>query len=283
MTMYNEGFFPAAKLNPIFFRSWTPDKPRLTLIYLHGGGASTSADCTPLAQALSDDEGIRVIAFDSPGFGYSQGNTGFSSVEVQRIVIENIVRNATIPVAVLASSGGAISTFKCLCLNRNKPEFKRIPVIFSEPSLSFDEKTLNYLELTAAFTLRRYTSLDEARRIWDQTPMRTILFDNEEAKTAFIRRMLHVQGNALVCLTRAKEVKGIKSFNLLTDQEPLSNPALVLWGEKGGVKERIGQQLDRVLTHQTKIEFPGAGHPLSLTRKVEIEAVAQFLRRHAGV
>lgn len=281
--MYNEGFFPAGKLNPVFYRSWTPEKPRMMLIYVHGSGGCTSADGIPLAQALSGEAGIRVIAFDAPGHGYSQVNAGFSSVEVQRIVMEKLVNNAKTPVALLASSGGAIATLKCLDSHRNNPEFKRIPMIFSEPSLRIDEETQNYLELIAQFLSGRFASLDDARRVWDQTPLSTILFDNEDAKTAYIRGMLQVQGNAFVALTRAKDTNLIKPFNLLTGKEPLENPTLVLWGEKGGVKERIGQQLDSLLINQTTIEFPGAGHPLSLTRKVEVEAVAQFLRHHAGV
>jgi pimeloyl-ACP methyl ester carboxylesterase len=281
MTMYNEGFFPAAKLNPIFFRSWTPDKPKMTLLYVHGSGG-TSADCLPLAQALSDDEGIRVVAFDAPGNGHSQGNASISSFEAQRVVIQKLIENAKTPAAVLASSGGALATFMCLYLNRHKPKFSQIPVIFAEPSMGFDEITRRFIAQSDAFFLGRHASLDNARRVWDQTPLGKILFDNEDAKRAYIAGMLKVQGNALVSLTRAIDAKAIKDFNLLKKREALSNPSLVLWGENGGLKERYAEQLDSVLPNQTKIEFPGAGHPLALTRKVEIEAVAQFLRTHVG-
>jgi pimeloyl-ACP methyl ester carboxylesterase len=282
MTKYNEGFFPAVELNPIFFRSWTPDKAKITLLYVHGA-AGTSADCVPLAQQLSTEEGIRVVAFDSPGNGYSQANAGFSSVVVQRMVIEKLVQTAKTPVALLATSGGAISTFVCLDLHRTEPEFNQIPVIFAEPGLIFDEKTADYLQLISNFLSARYASLDEACRTWDQTPLGSILFDNQSDKVDYIRGMLQVQENALTPLTRTKDVKVIKHFNLLNDKEPLSNPSLVLWGEKGGIKERMENQLDRVLTNQIKIEFQGAGHPLSLTRSVEINAIAQFLRQYARV
>jgi pimeloyl-ACP methyl ester carboxylesterase len=95
--------------------------------------------------------------------------------------------------------------------------------------------------------------------------------------------MLQVQGNSLVVPARCKDVKAISHFNLLADKEPLENPTLVLWGEKGGIKERIENQLDRVMINQTKIEFAGAGHPLSLTRAVEINAITQFLRKHTSL
>lgn len=280
--MYNEGFFSAANIKPIFFRSWTPDKPKMTLLYVHGSGG-TSADCSTLAEQLSGDEGIRVLAFDAPDNGYSQGNQGVASFDVQRLTIEKLLENAKTPVAVLAASGGAIATFICLYSKRNKPEFNRIPVIFAEPSLGFDMETHRYMESCRSFFSSRYRSLEEARRAWEQSPMRTVLFDNEQAKTAYVCGRLRVQGDALVPLTRPMDPKTIKHFNLLDKKAPLDNPALVLWGEKGGLKERHEEPLDRILTNQTKIEFPGAGHPLSLTRKVEIEAVVQFLRQHAKV
>lgn len=279
MTMYNEGFFPTAKLNPIFFRSWTPDKPKMTLLYVHGARGTSSADCMTLAQHLSCNEGVGVVAFDEPGNGYSQANARVSSFEVQRVVIEKLIENTKTPVAVLASSGGAIATFMCLYLNRHKPQFNRIPVVFAEPSLGFAEETKRYLDQCDAFFSSHHSSLEDARRAWSKTPLGSVLFDSTETATTYIRGMLRVQGNALVPLTQRRNTQAIKPFNLLTNKESLDNPALVLWGEKGGLKERYAQQLDNILKNQTKIEFPGAGHPLSLTRTVEIEAIAQFLRQ----
>lgn len=282
MTMYNEEFFPAAKLNPLFFRSWTPDTPKMTLLYVHGAGG-TSADCMPLAQQLSGEEGVRVLAFDAPGNGYSQGNEGVSTFEVQRVTIERIIKTAKTPVAILASSGGAVAAFMCLYINRHKPEFKRVPVIFAEPSLGFDKSIHQYVALCRYFYSRRYRSLEDARRAWAQTPLDAILFDNEEAKTAFVRGRLRLQDNALIPLLQPFNAKALKPFNLLIDKEPLENPALVLWGEKGGLKEIYEGQLERILTNHTKIEFPGAGHPLSLTRAVERDAIVKFVRQHVRV
>lgn len=282
MTMYDEAFFPAAKLNPLFFRSWTPDKPKMTLLYVHGAGG-TSADFMPLAQQLSSEEDIRVLAFDSPANGYSQGNEGVSPFEVQRATIERLIKTAKTPVAVLASSGGAVATFMCLYMNRHKPEFNRVPVIFAEPSLGFDKTVHQYVALCRYFYSRRYRSLEDARRAWAQTPLDAILFDSEEAKTAFVRGRLRVLDNALIPLLQPFNAKPIKPFNLLTNKESLQNPALVLWGEKGGMKELYAEQLDHILTNQTKIEFPGAGHPLSLTRAVERDAIVQFIRQNVRV
>lgn len=283
MARYNEGFFPAANLNPIFFRSWTPESPKTTVLCVHGTGGN-SADYAVLAQRLADGDGgcaMKVVAFDSPANGYTQLNPGVSSFEIQRLIIEKFIEKASTPVALIASSGGAIATFMCLYLNRNKPRFNRIPVVFAEPSMGFDERTKSYMEQCGAFYARHYRSLDDAHRAWNLSPMGAVAFDDEEAKVAFIRGRLRVRGNALVPSTREMDPKSVKPFSVLNNKSSLGNPSLVLWGEKGGLKERYEQPLDRVLENQSKVEFPGAAHPLSLTRSVELDTISAFLRQRA--
>ncbi len=277
MMHYNEGFFATGKLQPIFFRNWTPANPKLTVLYVHGAGGN-SADGTALAQRLSGNEGCQVIAFDAPARGYSPANPGVSSFEVQRGAIEKIIGDAKTPIAVVASSGGAIATFMSLYLNRRKPEFSRVPVVLSEPSMGFDDETRRYLQACMPF-FRRHASLNDAARAWTQSPFGAVLFDDESAKTAFIRGRLQVQGDALVPLAQGKNIDGIKPFDLLADKEALDNPALVLWGEKANLRARYQEQVDRVLKNQTTMVLAGAGHPLSLTRAVELNAIVEFLRR----
>jgi pimeloyl-ACP methyl ester carboxylesterase len=251
----------------------------MTVLCVHGAGGN-SADFTVLAQRLSRDDAplpARVIAFDSPGNGDSPANSRVSSFTIQRIVIEQIIAKTQGRIALLASSGGAVATFTALYANRRKPGFDAIPVVFAEPGLGFAEQTREYIEKSRPFFTGKFLTLDDARRAWDRSSMVDVAFESAEAKAAFIRGRLRVQGTVLVPATRETNLGTMKPFNVLDGKEPLKNPTLVLWGEKGALQARYAEPLKRVIPGHTFLSFPDAGHPLSLTRARELDVVSQFL------
>jgi pimeloyl-ACP methyl ester carboxylesterase len=284
MAKYNEGFFPVGKVSPIFFRSWTPQSPKLTLVCVHGAGGN-SADFNVLGERLSQNTAagpVRVIAFDSPGSGDSPANAGVAAFMIQRMAIERLIANTPTPMALLASSGGAVAAFVALYAQRRTPRFGAIPVIFAEPSFGLSEPMRRYVEACRPFFASEFRTLDDARRTWDASPMADVAFDSDEAKVAFIRGRLRVQKTALVPATREMDPRALKVFNLLEGKQPLKNPALVLSGGKSVHQAPYLEDVKRVLPGHATAHFQASGHPLSLTRVEETDAIGQFLSQQTG-
>jgi len=276
----NEGYYPMPDgLKPVYFRSWTPVNPAGFLVCIHGAGGN-SADFTFLATQLSDPARERVygvVAFDAPGSGLSAANPSFARFSVQLQALQWSLRQSSGPVALLASSAGAIATLTCLYQNLSKAEFMEVPVILAEPAIGFDEETRAYITECNSFLGKTFLNLDTAEAAWDASPFGDVLFENPTDKRNFIRGRLIPTGRALAPAVKQVDPKNIKSFNVLEGKSELPNSCLVLWGEKSGLPLRYSPQLHRAFPRHQERYFSGATHPLSLSRLEEVKAIADFL------
>ena len=282
MTNYNEKFIPIKNLHSVFCRTWTPSDPRITVLCIHGTGGN-SADYIKLAENLSSEDQdfpMEVLAFDSPGNGYSCQNQSVPSFNVQVSLIEIFIKNSKNPVAIIASSGGAIASFIALYANKEHPIYSNIPVVFSEPGFGFDDTTAEYIKNCEPFFLEQFIDLDSAIKAWDQTPLSHVLFDHLSDKLAFIKNRLKILEKNMVATTRKIKLSELNHFNVLQNKSSFPNPSLLLWGDQGGLLERYDETFSSLADKSQKIVFPKAGHPLSLTRKVEIKAISTFLKKH---
>lgn len=268
-------------LRPVFFRSWDPGNAVGLLVCIHGAGGN-SADYSLLARTLADPtraHPYRLIAFDAPGSGLSEPNATAAAFAVQLQSIQALLRGSSLPVSMVASSGGAIPGLTCLYQSRGDARTERIPVVLSEPAVGFDEETLAYVEACEPFLRRTFMSIDAAEKAWDESRLGSILFDDRPTKRAFIRGRLRPTGQALRPATQLMDPRKVKFFNLLDEKRKLDNPCLILWGQDSSLRTRFGESLARSLpASETKV-FAGAAHPLSLSRAEEINAVAEFLDR----
>jgi pimeloyl-ACP methyl ester carboxylesterase len=282
MTKYNERFIPIKNLHPVFCRVWSPSHPRITVLCIHGTGGN-SGDFIKLAENLSSevqDFPVEVLAFDAPGNGYSSQNLSVSNFNVQVGLIEIFIKNSKNPVAIIASSGGAIASFIALYANKKNPIYSSIPVVFSEPGFGFDDTTAEYIKNCEPFFMEQFIDLDSAVKAWDKTPLLHVLFDHPSDKLFFIKNRLKILEKNMVAATRKINLSEMKHFNILQNKSSFPNPSLLLWGDQGGLLERYDETFSSLSVKSQKIVFHNAGHPLSLTRKLEIEAISSFLKKH---
>jgi len=276
----NEGYYPMpGGLEPIYFRSWDPGNATSLLVCIHGAGGN-SADYSFLAERLADPtrkHRYRIIAFDSPGSGLSEKNASVAAFAVQLQSIQMLLRGASLPVSLLASSGGAIASLTCLYQNRGESRLEKIPVILSEPAVGFDAETIAYIEKCEPFLGNIFQNLDAAESAWDQSGLGSLLFDDRRRKRMFIHGRLRPYAGALRPAIQRFDPHKVKFFNLLEGKGELQNPSLILWGELSVLRERYSAHLSRALPNSETRVFSGAGHPLSLSRVKEVTAIAEFL------
>jgi len=276
---YNEGFFPAGSLQPVFFRSWAPRQPKMALLCLHSA-LGNSADFQALGERLAGDpqHPVQVMAFDAPGNGHSRVNTGMSAVRLRRAVVEQWVQRSTLPVALLGSSAGSLPLFFAMDAQAQQPRWARMPLVLAEPSVDFTETVRDYVSGFAPFMAGRFRSLEEASKAWDASTLAEIAFDTPQAKLAFIRGRLRVDGAHLVPAMQAMQAQAMRPFDPFEGRPALHAPALVLWGDSTKHAPESELALARALPALQVERMVGSGHPLSLTRTCEMEAVARFLR-----
>lgn len=279
----NEGYkrLPGG-LKPLYVRTWEPEQPAGLLVCVHGAGGN-SADFSCLAESIAAPERpirYRVVAFDAPGNGLSEDNANIPALTVKLQCIKTYLNRSPLPVQLLASSGGAIASLVALYQMSDHEALNRIPIILSEPSIAFDEGIRTYIDSCRPFLESTFLSLDEAEAAWDQSALGRILFEDRSSKRRYIRGRLIIGGGSMRPARDQRDPSQIKPFNVLHGKSKLPNPALVLWGDASGLENKFGDQIVDKLPNCETMVFAGAGHPLSLSRPAEIEAIAKFLDHH---
>lgn len=281
MIRYNEGYRPVARLaEPVFFRSWTPASPRGRVLCMHGVRAS-SADYERLAVALAEAS-YAVWAFDAPGSGFSvtRQEDLRARAEYGMRAMQAIFEDLAGPRAIVCGSGSAIPVLMWAYARRQDPVLSAVPLVFAEPAFAFSEADRRFLQACGEFLDRRYASLDEALDHWDRSPLGAVAFDDEEAKRAYVLGKLLRRGTQLVPVSPepgSAARTGLRDFDMLANRAPLPNPALVLWGGKAWGVARHADRIPEVFPNGRSVTFEDGAHPLSLTRRCEIDAVRGFL------
>ncbi|MBU3693540.1 MAG: alpha/beta hydrolase [Rhodocyclaceae bacterium] len=276
---YTEGFINTSKdLKRVFYRSWSPPEPSAQVVCLHGAGGN-SADFTFLAERLSHPARAvpyKVIAFDAPGSGYSEPNSTVPPFAVKLKVLSAILKKSTLRIGLLTSSGGAIASLACLYQNRDDEKFKTIPLALAEPAFGFDEETRSYIKECQVFLGKAFLNLESAEMAWDNSPLRALVFDDNETKRRFIRGRLRPRNGALQPALRPVNPESLKEFNILAGKESLPNPTLAMWGEQSRLRKLFAEQMGASLPNSEEKVFTMAGHPLSLSCNIEAKAIEEF-------
>lgn len=277
----NEGYIRINnELKPIFFREWARGTPSRTLICTHGSGGN-SADFGPFANMLlqrKDCEGLRIIAYDCPGQGFSLANIKGAEVLLRVKLLMGIIRTEKSPCVVMSMSGGSISTILALHQLR---DLSHVPVILNEPTIGISQTALDHIAAAQPFWETPFRSVESAEAKWDQTALAQMQFAEHYQKKEFIRGRLIPNGEGFMHATqKVVNPKAPNSTTILDEKSPFENPCLLLWGEHSSFvaegEERLKASFPKANSHHLK----GRGHPLSLTFDDELDLVSEHIGRH---
>lgn len=253
------------------------------VVLIHGYTASVYVWKTvaPMLAAA----GLRVIALDLPGFGYSQKPKNFDySISSQARIVERFMDRLGIgrPVVVGSSYGGAVAATLAL----DYPE-RVAKLILVDPVTNDDPKRHPVLRLAAIPGIGEVITpfLADARMFHRSRMKKTIAQPNQRLITKdrieAIRRPLAAADAhySLLATSRNWYAERIER-----DAALLNQPTLIIWGEDDRVIPiENGHRLHNALLHSRMVVIKDCGHvPMEEKPEIFVNLVAEFCNDSKG-
>lgn len=250
------------------------------VILLHGYTASVYVWKT--AAPLIAASGLRVIAIDLVGFGYSEKPRWFEySIQSQVRMVSRFMNRLGIGQAAIVGSsyGGAIAATLAL----DYPERVR-RLVLVDAVINDDLKSHPILRLASVRGVGEVITpfLADSKMLMRHRMRGTIHPANhhlvDEDRVLSIRRPLFAKDghHSLLATSRAWDANRISE-----DAHLISQPTLIIWGEEDTVIPiRDGYQLQRDILHSQLVVFKDCGHvPQEERSKLFSETVAEFCKQ----